>query len=188
VRRGFFDAPKRKKKPGAAAGGKQGPGKGAAGMIEVKAPKHGAEAGEKAIPDFLRVDPAAQGGGGGGFPAHLEAEFKQKLTTAMKPTPDMMGKVLGDPGLMAGFDDPEVMRAVEEVSKNPAAMAKYQSNPKVANFYRAMAGMMASRCDELATPEGEGGRGEGEPAGGAPPRKPQPVAAEPSPVIIEELD
>jgi len=158
-------------------------------MIEVKAPKRGAEASEKAIPDFLRVDPAAQGGAGASFPAHLEAEFKQKLTAAMKPTPDMMGKVLGDPALLAGFDDPEVMRAVEEVSKNPAAMVKHQSNPKVAKFYRAMAGMMASRCDELAAHEGGGRGGGGAPAGGgASPRKPRPAAPEPSPVIIEELD
>ena len=123
------------------------------------------------------------GQGGGAFPPHLEAEFKQKLTTAMKPTPDMMGKVLGDPNLLSGFDDPEVMRAVEEISKDPSAMARHQNNPKVAKFYRAMAGMMASRCDELAAQEG-GDQGSK--------KTPQPVAQPPAQernqVVIEELD
>ena len=149
-------------------------------MIEVKARKQAGGDGAKAIPEFLRVDPQQ---GGGAFPSHLEAEFKEKLTTAMKPTPDMMGKVLGDPNLLSGFDDPEVMRAVEEISKDPSAMARHQNNPKVAKFYRAMAGMMASRCDELAAQEG-GEKGSKKVQESAE----RPQAQQRSQVVIEELD
>lgn len=31
----------------------------------------------------------------------------------------------------AGFDDPEVMAAVNDVAQNPQNMKKYQNNPKV---------------------------------------------------------
>ena len=38
---------------------------------------------------------------------------------------------MGNAKLLAGFDDPEVMRAVSEVAANPASMSKYQKNAKV---------------------------------------------------------
>ena len=37
---------------------------------------------------------------------------------------------MGNAKLLAGFDDPEVMRAVSEVAANPASMSKYQKNAK----------------------------------------------------------
>ncbi len=39
---------------------------------------------------------------------------------------------MNDPDLMAAFSDPEVMAALQDVMKNPANLAKHQSNPKVA--------------------------------------------------------
>ncbi|CAI0413764.1 unnamed protein product [Linum tenue] len=37
-----------------------------------------------------------------------------------------------DPDMMAAFSDPEIMAALQDVMKNPANLAKHQSNPKVA--------------------------------------------------------
>ena len=42
-----------------------------------------------------------------------------------------MQQVLANPALLAGFDDPDVMRAVNDIAKNPANLQKYQANPKV---------------------------------------------------------
>ncbi|CAJ2664147.1 unnamed protein product [Trifolium pratense] len=41
-------------------------------------------------------------------------------------------QILNDPDLMSAFGDPEVMAALQDVMKNPANLAKHQSNPKVA--------------------------------------------------------
>ena len=160
IKRGFFDAPKRKKKAGAK-------GREAPVAVKVKAKPAGGLGGRAgpAIPDFLKVDVEED---------KMARQFKEKLTTAMKPNPDMMkNHVMNNPALMAGFDDPEVMAAVTEISQNPKAMAKHQSNPKVVTFYQSMAQMMADRCDELAeAEEGAGGRG-------PPPPRPQPAAGVP---------
>ncbi|KAL2652422.1 hypothetical protein R1flu_020550 [Riccia fluitans] len=43
-----------------------------------------------------------------------------------------MSKILSDPELLAAFQDPEIMAALQDVMKNPANLAKHQSNPKVA--------------------------------------------------------
>ncbi|KAK4843675.1 hypothetical protein QYF36_011359 [Acer negundo] len=49
-------------------------------------------------------------------------------------------KILNDPELMAAFSDPEVMAALQDVMKNPANLAKHQSNPKVAPIIAKMMG------------------------------------------------
>ena len=81
----------------------------------------------------------------------------------MKPTPDMMQQVMGNEALMSGFDDPEVMQAVAEIAKDPAAIKKYKGNVKVMQFYQSMAGTVAKRFEHLAEEEeeakGAGGRG-----------------------------
>ncbi|RZC73327.1 hypothetical protein C5167_048807 [Papaver somniferum] len=51
--------------------------------------------------------------------------------------PDM-SKILNDPELMAAFKDPEVMAALQDVMKNPANIAKHQSNPRVAPIIAKM--------------------------------------------------
>jgi hypothetical protein len=48
---------------------------------------------------------------------------------------------------MRGFDDPEVMAAVEDVARDPKNMAKYAKNPKVVRFYQNMAGMVGKRFE-----------------------------------------
>ncbi len=50
---------------------------------------------------------------------------------SLKPTPKSMESVMGSPELMAGFDDPEVMAAVNDIAANPQAIHKYKSSAKV---------------------------------------------------------
>ena len=47
------------------------------------------------------------------------------------PTEDTIKQIAGNQSLLAGFDDPEVMRAVQDVAQNPANIRKYQQNNKV---------------------------------------------------------
>lgn len=47
------------------------------------------------------------------------------------------------------FEDPEVMRAVDEIAKDPSAMKKYAGNAKVQRFYRLMAGHVADRLHHV---------------------------------------
>lgn len=56
---------------------------------------------------------------------------RDQLVAALKPDGDTMQQVMANPALLAGFDDPDVMRAVDEIAKNPASLQKHQSNAKV---------------------------------------------------------
>jgi Asp-tRNA(Asn)/Glu-tRNA(Gln) amidotransferase B subunit len=47
------------------------------------------------------------------------------------PTEDTIKQIAGNESLLAGFDDPEVMRAVQDVAQNPANIQKYKNNKKV---------------------------------------------------------
>lgn len=49
----------------------------------------------------------------------------------MKPTQDTMQEVLSNAELLSGFDDPEVMDAVNDIAANPQNMRKYRNKPKV---------------------------------------------------------
>ena len=42
----------------------------------------------------------------------------------------MLEGIMGNPALMKGFDDPEVMAAVDDVAKHPENLQKYRGNPK----------------------------------------------------------
>lgn len=91
----------------------------------------------KDIPEFLRVETGK------------EAEaLKSKLVEALKPDEGTVNKVMQNPALLSGFDDPEVMRAVDEIAKDPTAFAKYRNNKKVLAFYQQMAGFVGERLTE----------------------------------------
>lgn len=47
------------------------------------------------------------------------------------PTEDTIKQIAGNQQLLAGFDDPEVMQAVQDVAQNPANIKKYRNNQKV---------------------------------------------------------
>lgn len=49
----------------------------------------------------------------------------------LMPTQDSIRQIAGNKSLLAGFDDPEVMQAVNDVAQNPANIHKYKSNKKV---------------------------------------------------------
>lgn len=97
---------------------------------------------EKAIPEFLKLKPDED--------AIKYAQAKQQLVDALKPTPDMINTLTQNPELLSGFDDPEVMAAVNEVAQNPQAMKKYAGNPKVVKFYAAMGQFLGSKLEETA--------------------------------------
>ncbi len=53
------------------------------------------------------------------------------LSEELMPTEDTIKQIAGNESLLAGFDDPEVMRAVQDVAQNPANIQKYKNNKKV---------------------------------------------------------
>lgn len=58
-------------------------------------------------------------------------------------------QVMETPELAQGFDDPEIMKAVEEIGKNPELIkTRYANNAKVARFYKAMAGHVGQQLIE----------------------------------------
>ncbi|CAN1834275.1 Hsc70-interacting protein [Linum perenne] len=71
------------------------------------------------------------GGMPGGFPGGMPAGMGGMPGGGMPGNVDF-SKILNDPELMSAFSDPEVMAALQDVMKNPANLAKHQSNPKVA--------------------------------------------------------
>ena len=56
---------------------------------------------------------------------------RDQLVAALKPDGNTMQQIMGNPALLSGFDDPDVMRAVNQIAANPANLQKYQSNKKV---------------------------------------------------------
>ena len=122
MKKGFFDAPPR-----------------AARHAKPKAPEMVYLKGSKTktcIPDFMRVE--LEG-------SEATEKMKKQLLESLKPDKETIDGVMGNSSLMAGFDDPEVMAAVEDVAKDPRNMAKYANNAKVVKFYQNMAGMVGDR-------------------------------------------
>lgn len=50
---------------------------------------------------------------------------------SLAPTEETVQQVCRNPALLAGFDDPEIMAAVADIARDPAAFKKYSSIPKV---------------------------------------------------------
>ena len=49
----------------------------------------------------------------------------------LMPTENTVKQIAGNRSLLAGFNDPEVMKAVQDVAQNPANIQKYKNNKKV---------------------------------------------------------
>jgi|MDSW01.2.fsa_nt_gb hypothetical protein len=135
MKKGFFDAPRSRPR---ATERKQQPA-GEPEMVFLRGSKTRA-AGGKEIPDFMRVE--VEG-------TEAAARMKRELVEKLKPDKQTVDEVMGDKDLLAGFDDPEVMRAVDDVAKNPRNIAKYADNPKVLAFYSRMAGMVGNRLEKM---------------------------------------
>ena len=129
MKKGFFDA----HRPKRAAAKPDEPE-----MVFLKG-KKSSVAGGAAIPDFMRVE--VEG-------SETAAKMKRELLETLKPDKQTVDEVMGDQALMTGFDDPEVMAAVEDVARDPKNMAKYAGNAKVVRFYQQMAGMVGKRLEK----------------------------------------
>ena len=127
MKKGFFDAPRPKKVASKTKGKEE--------IVFLKGKKTNV-AGGADIPDFMRVE--VEG-------SEAAAKMKKELLESLKPDKETVDTVLGNKNLMAGFDDPEVMAAVEDVARDPKNMAKYANNPKVIRFYQNMAGMVGDK-------------------------------------------
>lgn len=85
------------------------------------------------------------GGMPGGFPGGMPAGGMPGGFPGGMPGDVDMSKILNDPELMAAFSDPEVMTALQDVMKNPANLAKYQANPKIAPIIAKMMGKFGGK-------------------------------------------
>lgn len=82
-------------------------------------------------------------------PGHESQSPRQPVIRAV---PWHLLQVMQSPDLAAGFDDPEVMRAVQDIGSNPGLMrTKYANNKKVQRFYAAMAGHVGQRLTTMGT-------------------------------------
>ena len=148
VKKGFFDAPPARSKP-AGGGMKKGffdaprpkpkPKSSDPEMVFLKGKKTTTASGAQ-IPDFMRVE--VEG-------SEAAEKMKKELMNKLKPDKQTVDEVLNNADLMSGFDDPEVMRAVDDVAKDPRNMRKYANNPKVLQFYSRMAGMVGNRLEKM---------------------------------------
>ncbi|KAG1671825.1 hypothetical protein FOA52_000202 [Chlamydomonas sp. UWO 241] len=136
LKKGFFDAKPTKK---AAPKPKQAADDGITVLRGKKA--GGLGGGGPAIPHFLRVEPDEQ--------AKQMEKMKGELIASLKPDEETIKGITSNAELMAAFEDPEVMAAVEAIAKDPKAMSKYKDNRKVGAFYQAMAGLTGQRLEKL---------------------------------------
>ncbi|GAX75486.1 hypothetical protein CEUSTIGMA_g2929.t1 [Chlamydomonas eustigma] len=139
IKRGFFDSKPSRPKSETTEKSQQRPPED--GLIVLKGRKDGISNVGPSIPDFMRVEPDEQ--------AKRLQEVKGKLTEALKPTPTMINQLSKNPALMAAFEDPEVMAAVDEVAKDPSKMMKYKDNKKVLEFYKSMANFAGGALEKM---------------------------------------
>lgn len=110
------------------------------------------------IPDFLRLQPDAE--------ALKYEAMKKDLTAKLAPSAATLEEVMKHPELMTMFDDPEVMKAVDEIGKDPSkAATKYRDNKRVQAFYGAFGQMMGEKLEAIGN--GQAGAAAGAPQGGA---------------------
>lgn len=60
-----------------------------------------------------------------------------------------LGKQINPSRRPAGFDDPEVMEAINDIAKNPQNMAKYKNKPNVLKFYAEMGKVMGDKLEKM---------------------------------------
>jgi len=68
-----------------------------------------------------------------------------------------LGGILNDPELMAAMSDPEVAKAFQDITSNPANIMKYQGNPKVMALLTKMASKMGGGMGGMPGMGGMGG-------------------------------
>ena len=116
-----------------------------------------AEAARKAREEAAAAASAGSAGGGfpgGGFPGM--GGMGGMGGGMPNIPPELLSKLMSDPELMAAMQNPRVMAALQECMGNPAAFAKYQSDPEIQTLITKLSGLMG----------GGGGFGGGGGAGG----------------------
>lgn len=137
LKKGFFDA--KPSKPGTRR--RQAAEEcGSTEEIPMLRASGSAASGAKSIPEFMRIELSEE--------EQQLSKMKDELLKALKPNESMLGEVMGNPELLSGFDDAEVMAAVDEVAKNPSAISKYANNPKVRKFYEAMGMFVGNQLEQ----------------------------------------
>jgi len=56
-------------------------------------------------------------------------------------TPQMMQQIANDPEIQEILRDPQASQILQEITQNPEAFLKYQSNPKVIRLMQKMSGI-----------------------------------------------
>ncbi|KAJ9505538.1 hypothetical protein QJQ45_028048 [Haematococcus lacustris] len=154
LRKGFFDSKGSKPKPKIVVS--------KADIITLTGKQAEPGRGGPAIPDFLRVEPDDM------EKRMLEVcglmvwqcRGQGPVAVGTAATSAAERGIQSNQELVRGFDDSEVMAAVEDITRNPDNMKKYKGNRKVEAFYKAMAGMAGQRLSSLSeTQPGELGPG-----------------------------
>ena len=73
--------------------------------------------------------------------------------------PELLSKLMSDPELMAAMQNPRVMAALQECMGNPAAFAKYQSDPEIQSLVAKLSGLMGGGAGGMGGMGGFGGGG-----------------------------
>jgi suppressor of tumorigenicity protein 13 len=90
---------------------------------------------------------------GGGFPGGMPG-----MGGGMPNIPpELLSKLMSDPELMAAMQNPRVMAALQECMGNPAAFAKYQSDPEIQNLITKLSGLMGGGVGGMGGFGGGGG-------------------------------
>ena len=105
-----------------------------------------AEAARKAREEATAAASATGGGGfPGGFPGGVPGMGGMPGgggTGMPNIPPELLSKLMSDPELMAAMQNPKVMAALKECMGNPAAFAKYQSDPEIQSLVTKLSGLM----------------------------------------------
>lgn len=85
------------------------------------------------------------------LPKEQVESFSSNLASKVSNDEQMLSDVMYNPDLRQAFDDPEVMDAVQRIASDPQTHAnELQNNPKLANFYRRMSGVLGERLEQYS--------------------------------------
>jgi hypothetical protein len=66
----------------------------------------------------------------------------------MRPSEGLLNKVASDKDLASGAENPKLLKAVDEIAKNPMAWQKYKDDPEVAKYFSKMLGVFGDQFRE----------------------------------------
>mmetsp|Transcript_18707 Transcript_18707/g.44931 ORF Transcript_18707/g.44931 Transcript_18707/m.44931 type:complete len:406 (-) Transcript_18707:387-1604(-) len=111
-------------------------------------------------PDVIKPKNALDGLGPMDQLKAVGAKQTQDVPEWMKPSRELLDKVDADQELKAAADNHKLLKAVDEVSKDPSAWTKYQDDPEVVNYFKKMMGLFGEQFQEHEKKKGKEGGGE----------------------------